>query len=177
MRLNRIFRFYTPQIIGTMAVLGLCVIAAPRTLKNMDQMSMLSGVMQEQAAQRDMLEAAKEDMKARAEIADERLREGCSTFLVAENDPGKFGNVHAGGKVINPVTGLSLPEYSKICDNQGGTAILANNGSEIVMVDIAVTQNFDLVRKAMAVHGINPLAGDGRVGGANARLDQKGDKK
>ena len=60
MRLNRIFRFYTPQIIGTIAVLGLCVIAAPRTMKNMDQMSMLSGVMQEQAAQRDMLEAAKD---------------------------------------------------------------------------------------------------------------------
>ncbi|PZV05758.1 MAG: hypothetical protein DCF22_24475, partial [Leptolyngbya sp.] len=99
-----------------------------------------------QAAPRDLLEASKDDMKARAAIADERLKTGCSTFLVASNDPGKFGNVHEGGQVINPVTNLSLPEYSKICDNQGGTAILANNGSKIVMTDIAVTQNFDLVR-------------------------------
>ena len=112
-----------------------------------------------------------EKVAKEADTADLRLMKGCNTFVVAQSDPRKFGSISPGGRIFNPTTGTSLPPNTVGCDDGGTTGIMADVGKvEIGSVDVATTQNFALVKKAMQLHGINPQSGDGRIGGANAQI-------
>ncbi len=152
------------------ALIGCAIASIPDTQRNLERLSQIRERAAAISTEQELKSLDAEKAVKEAETADMRLMKGCSTFLVSASNAAKFGNVYPGGKVVNPATGLSLAPGSVICDNQGGTAIMADTGGEIAMTDIAITQDFKLVRKAMDLHGINPQAGDGRIGGANARL-------
>ncbi|MBM0745573.1 hypothetical protein JOY44_29575 (plasmid) [Phormidium sp. CLA17] len=152
-------------------LIGCAIASIPDTQRNLERLSQVRDRAAAISTEQELKKLDAEKVAAEAKTADMRLMKGCSTFLVSASNATKFGNVYPGGKVVNPTTDLSLAPGSIVCDNQGGTAVMADiGGSGIAMTDIAITQDFRLVRKAMDLHGINPQAGDGRIGGANARL-------
>ena len=158
------------------AVLGVgligCAIASfPDTQRTLERLSQIRDRAAAISTEQELKALDAEKVAELAKIADARYTAGCNTFVVAQNAPHKFGSISPGVRIFNPTTGTSLPPNTVGCDDGGNTGILADMGNgEIRIVDVATTQNFALVKKAMQMHGINPQSGDGRIGGANAQI-------
>ena len=167
-------RRHQPTIIKAvlgMALVGCAIASIPDTQRTLERLSQIRDRAAAISTEQEMKALDAEKVAREADTADLRLMKGCNTFVVTQNDPRKFGNITPGGKIVNPTTGASLAPGLTACDDRGTTGIMADMGNgEIGIVDVATTQNFALVKKAMQLHGINPQSGDGRIGGANAQI-------
>jgi hypothetical protein len=166
-------RRHQPLIIKAVlgvALIGCAIASIPDTQRNLERLSQIRDRAAAISTEQEMQRLDAEKIAELAKVADARYAAGCNTFVVSLANSGKFANITPGGKVINPTTGASLAPGLVVCDDKGTTGVMADTGGDTAIVDVATTQNFALVKQAMTLHGINPQAGDGRIGGANAQI-------
>jgi hypothetical protein len=83
-------------------------------------------------------------IKAKAAIAEQRYKDGC-TLVVAVNSPKNLATLVNGEPVYDRTTNKPLPVGTVVCDGNGNTAVLASNINGVpVVTDIAFTGNREL---------------------------------
>jgi len=153
------------------AILGVIAASIPGMQPQFERLSQIRDRAAVISTEQELAGLEKERLAEQSKLADELYRKGCNTIVVSPNDPSKFASLVKGQTVINPNTGQVLAAGLSICTDKGEASTLVDNGmGQAVVGDIYTTQNFDLVRKALALHGINAQSGDGNVGGANAQI-------
>jgi hypothetical protein len=96
------------------------------------------------ASEQRRLEENAELIKAKAAIAEQRYRDGC-TMVVAVNSPRNLATLVLGEPVFDRTTNKPLPVGTVVCDGNGSTGVLASNANNIpVVTDMAFTGNRDL---------------------------------
>ena len=83
-------------------------------------------------------------IKAKAAIAEQRYKDGC-TLVVAVNSPKNLATLVNGEPVYDRTTNKPLPVGTVVCDGNGNTAVLASNINGVpVVTDMAFTGNREL---------------------------------
>jgi hypothetical protein len=96
------------------------------------------------ASEQRRLEENAELIKAKAAIAEQRYKDGC-TLVVAVNSPKNLATLVNGEPVYDRTTNKPLPVGTVVCDGNGNTAVLASNANGVpVVTDMAFTGNRDL---------------------------------
>ncbi|BAY50674.1 hypothetical protein SAMD00079811_83050 (plasmid) [Scytonema sp. HK-05] len=96
------------------------------------------------ASEQRRLEENAELVKAKAAIAEQRYRDGC-TIVVAVNSPNSLATLVEGEPVFDRTSKKPLPAGTVVCDVNGSTAVLASNLNGVpVVTDLAFTGNRDL---------------------------------
>jgi hypothetical protein len=150
------------RLVGVAIVATLGWNALPQIQRNNAEWSKQLDLQRQTNTRQEMLANEKESLAAAAEVADQRLTDGCTVFPIAKN--GSFANVAEGMSVVNPDTGYPYSAGSTACDPWGVTGVFAYvNSSQVpVLTNIAVTHNQKLIRQAMAKHGLSLGAGNGQ---------------
>jgi hypothetical protein len=96
------------------------------------------------ASEQRRLEENAELIKAKAAIAEQRYKDGC-TLVVAVNSPRNLATLVEGEPVFDRTTSKPLPVGTVVCDAQGSTAVLASNANGVpVVADMAFTGKREL---------------------------------
>ncbi len=96
------------------------------------------------ASEQRRLEENAELIKAKAAIAEQRYKDGC-TMVVAANSPTNLATLVLGEPVFDRTTKKPLPAGTVVCDANGTTAVLASNENGVPVVsDMAFTGNREL---------------------------------
>jgi len=156
---------------AAIGLIGILVSSIPDMQKQATKLAQIRDRASVINTEQEMTKLEKERLIERSKVADKLYETGCNTIVVSPNDPSKFATLVQGQSVINPTTKQILPAGLSICTDKGEAAVLVDNGMGVPVVgDIYTTQNFGLVKNALAMHGINAQSGDGKVGGANAQI-------
>ncbi len=135
----------------------IAIAVAPSVMRNSDAMSRRMDAIREQSEITERLRIQQDALTDRAAIADQRLQSGCNVIPNILGKDGRIASLAEGQQVINPDNGAPFPPGAVACDVYGGTAIVGQNG---MLEAIAVTTNYDLVKQALATHGLKMQAGN-----------------
>lgn len=154
----------------SLILLTLSALSAPNVINNSNRWASLTTAIQQEADRTEILKIKQEALTERSKIADERLKGLCNVIPVGWEDPSKAAVLSEGVRIKNPDNGAPFPPGTIACDPWGNTGIVekAADGSTIV-THVASTTNFELVRKAMAAHGLTMEAGTPNLGASAGR--------
>lgn len=152
-------RHRTPLLFGAIGAVALAV-SFPAILENSYRFSRLTTTIRQEAELTEQLKAKQDALTDRAQIADQRLKLGCNVIPNVMGRDGRIASLSEGMQIINPDNGAPFPSGAIACDIYGGTGVIGPNG---VVSAIAVTTNYELVRNALALHGLKMQAGNPSV--------------
>ncbi|MBD2092565.1 hypothetical protein H6F67_22205 [Microcoleus sp. FACHB-1515] len=112
-------------------------------------MGQVRQIAQQNAAAQMQLQATEQANQQRAKIAESRYQSGC-VVVVAMNAPDHFTSITENQPVLDSVRRVPLPVGTVVCDVNGNTAVLADNGAGTpVATQLAFTGNKTVIESAL----------------------------
>lgn len=166
----KIRRRHQSKIAIAGVIFTLTALSIPNILNNSSRWSRLTEAIQRESELTDHLKISQEALTERSKIADTRLQGGCNVIPMVWDQPNKATVIAEGVRIKNPDNNVPFPPGTIACDPWGNTGEVAQStDGETIVTNVASTTNFDLVREAMAKHGLVMGAGNPNVGASAGR--------
>jgi hypothetical protein len=160
--MNRILRRYPLELsFGAIALIAIAT-SIPGSLRQFDQMQLVSSEIQRNAIEQQRLEAQQEALAEKAKIAEERYQTGCLLIQLRNNNT--LISLAQGMPVVDSRTGNAIPPGTVVCDYSGNTAVMTAVDGKSLAHDLAFTGNRTIVRKAIERSGIELIPGTKEYG-------------
>jgi hypothetical protein len=141
---KKVWRKHKTEIIFVSVALVAALFSHKDIQKGMDSVAFEKERVSLKTAEEKRLEQGQELVKARAAIAEQRYKDGC-TIVVAVNSPKNLATLVEGETVLDRTSKKSLPAGTVVCDGNGNTGVLKANGQNIPVVsDLTYTGNREL---------------------------------
>jgi|GEM_PF-4734019 len=162
-------RHHVPLMVG-FATLGAIALSFPSIQSNSDRWGRLTSTVSQEAQMTELMKARHDALGERSKIADERLKGGCNVIPLVWDKPEKATVITEGLQIKNPDNGALFPAGTVACDPYGNTGevVLMADGSTVIG-NVSSTTNFQLVKNALAMHGLTMRAGDPNMGASGGR--------
>ena len=147
--------------IGTIALIAIAT-SIPNSLRQFDQMQLVSSEIQRNAIEQQRLEAQQEALAERAKIAEERYQTGC--LLIQLRERNTLISLAQGMPVVDSKTGNAIPPGTVVCDFSGNTAVMTAVDGKSLAQDLAFTGNRTIIQKAIERSGIQLIPGSREYG-------------
>lgn len=162
-------RHHTPMMVAALAITAIAL-SLPSIQSNSNRWGRLTETIQRESEQTEQMQARQAALGERSKIADARLEGGCNVIPMVWDQPDKATVLAEGITIKNPDNNVAFPPGTIGCDPWGNTAILVSDGNgKTVVSDVASTTNFDLVKSALAKHGLVMGSGNPNVGASAGR--------
>jgi hypothetical protein len=128
-------------------ILGCFALSSGNIQKNIESMSQIRDIAQQNAAKDMQLQASQQAAEQQAQIANARYQNGC-VMVVAMKDPKSYTSLSEGQPVLDRVRKTPLPAGTIVCDANGNTGKIVSINGQPVVGELAFTGNKDIVLSA-----------------------------